>query len=387
MAVQQATGNSVTHVDWRSTAPDIASDIVSDVASVATGAVNRDRFATVAIPDLRTQSISSTEPRPKYRFDGAHKALFSEALPTMAIPSEQELATDTADAIPAATTPDVKLTTSTPSTATSNLEQIRRSIESHSGIAPVAELQSREEQNREEQIQEEHVRREISAPTPATTNHVETKQSDCYLERLEIDTEQIAPLVDSMIERNPKGNFAIFGIACSENNPHASPTIAATAKMLHEKTGDRVLLIDADFENGELTTIFQKDRAKGMADLARKHIDLAQVIQETSNEQVDFLGTGKDKIVNERKLHELVQNMVPKLADLYQYVLVNMGNAHERSARIWANYNSGSYLVVSMRNTNQHVAKSAVSQLHTYGARLIGCIVSDHSDNASTEDN
>ena len=61
----------------------------------------------------------------------------------------------------------------------------------------------------------------------------------------------------------------------------------------------------------------------------------------------------------------------------YQYVCVAVGDAHSKAAKLWSDVCDGSYLLVSIKNSNGTIAKSAVTELKTNGARLLGCIATD----------
>ena len=61
----------------------------------------------------------------------------------------------------------------------------------------------------------------------------------------------------------------------------------------------------------------------------------------------------------------------------YQFIRVAAGDAHSSAARMWNDICDGSYLLVSMKNSNESFAKSAVAELQARGARLLGCVVTD----------
>jgi hypothetical protein len=61
----------------------------------------------------------------------------------------------------------------------------------------------------------------------------------------------------------------------------------------------------------------------------------------------------------------------------YQFICISGGDARSPSARIWNDICDGSYLLVSVKNSNQTIARSAVAEMQTSGARLLGCVVTD----------
>ena len=61
----------------------------------------------------------------------------------------------------------------------------------------------------------------------------------------------------------------------------------------------------------------------------------------------------------------------------YQFICVSAGDAHDNVAKTWSGVCDGSYLLVSLKNSNEKIAESAVAELQTSGARLLGCVVTD----------
>ena len=61
----------------------------------------------------------------------------------------------------------------------------------------------------------------------------------------------------------------------------------------------------------------------------------------------------------------------------YQFVCVSAGSAHSAHAKLWYDLCEGSYLVVSLKSSNETYAKSSVKELQAGNARLLGCVVTD----------
>ena len=74
---------------------------------------------------------------------------------------------------------------------------------------------------------------------------------------------------------------------------------------------------------------------------------------------------------------QLLINSVAEMKQDYQFVCVSAGSAHSAHAKLWYDLCEGSYLVVSLKSSNETYAKSSVKELQAGNARLLGCVVTD----------
>jgi len=74
---------------------------------------------------------------------------------------------------------------------------------------------------------------------------------------------------------------------------------------------------------------------------------------------------------------QLLINSVAEMKQDYQFVCVSAGSAHSPHAKLWYDVCEGSYLVVSLKTSNETFAKSSVRELQAGDARLLGCVVTD----------
>ncbi len=114
-----------------------------------------------------------------------------------------------------------------------------------------------------------------------------------------------------------------------------------------------------------------------MAEIFNRKLDLDGCIADHDEANMDFLPAGTEPVWHWRIAGEKIRSIVKAFKSRYQFACVSVGDAHSEAAKIWAAEAEGTYLIVSMSNSSQTVAKSAVDQLHAHGARLLGCIVSD----------
>jgi Mrp family chromosome partitioning ATPase len=72
-----------------------------------------------------------------------------------------------------------------------------------------------------------------------------------------------------------------------------------------------------------------------------------------------------------------LRQLAVELRCRYQFVCVAASDPQDPNSRVWTSVCDGSFLLVSLKNANQLIAQSAVVELQSNGARLLGCVVTD----------
>jgi len=329
-----------------------------------------NNYVTVSIPDLRGRQVTGEVDDKKFRFDGAQEPMFARK-----ISNEPEVRFDTDAAVPIESSvrgSDVGAV----GAGVSSLAAIKDSIERSFQGGDV------DQYNREvelERLAEQLAEKAFESEASDDVGSVVTKPrvAKVCLKKFDVADLKISPITASIRDLPRKDGCTIVAFASTEGNEHLESVLIGTGKELGDDPGRRVLIIDSDFGNNRLTKSLKSENSKGLSELTRSGTDLQSLLAETSVESVEFLAAGKRRIQKTQQCETVIKTIVPKLADQFEYILVNVGDAHEKAARIWSKYTNGSYLLVSMQNSNHEIAKSAVSQLNAFGARLIGCIASD----------
>ncbi len=307
------------------------------------------RIATVSIPDLRAQDIASLtsfdsgSAQPPVR--SSKPESIRSAMEKM--PSNVKAAAVNVATVNTATKPATQRASDLQSVAT----RLRPST--NTGVNPSAK----------------------SSVNPSVNSSVKTNS---YLNDFETPDPQLRPLIESILDHYPPGGSAIIMLAGTERNPLLDVTVASIAVAIQNRTEAKILIIDSDFDSGSLTGKLDCSGQFGLADLTtgNQH-DWKKGLRSTCRPQIDFLPIGTGRIETASQGNALLKTNLSNICAGYGYVFVNAGDAHGIAATSWSQHVSGTYLLVSQTRANQTIAKSAVSQLTTFGARLIGCIVSD----------
>ena len=257
---------------------------------------------------------------------------------------------------------------SIPDLRSQQLEMIREGAKS--GVPPLATT---------DEIQLEQIKNAINSSFrgSAVQSKSAAKANDWFSSTEGAELSQIEPLVDSILEHYPSGGTPIISIAASEDNPQLATTAARAASILRSKSKGRILLIDSDLDNGGLTYKLERVGSFGLTELILGKHGWGECVGSTSVTNVDFMPIGRSPLRQTKEISTWIGKALPHFKDEYEYVIVCAGDAHSKHGGQWCSNSSGAYLLVSMTDSNQAIAKSAVTHLQTHGSRLLGCVVSD----------
>ena len=186
----------------------------------------------------------------------------------------------------------------------------------------------------------------------------------------------IEQLVGTVLERSMPSVPLVLLFVGSEPNQHVDEVTTRVAAALCDHAQSRVLLIDSDNVSRNLTAAARQSPGQGVTEVIERNRDWRKTRVVNGVENLDFIpcGNGQFGRWNEK---ELLRKAVCEMKSEYQFVCVSGGDAHGPAAKLWSDVCDGSYLLVSVKNSNGTVAKSAVTELQSSGARLLGCVVTD----------
>jgi len=179
----------------------------------------------------------------------------------------------------------------------------------------------------------------------------------------------------AILERFPLASPTIVLFLGSENNPHTHTTCARVAASIADKSVGKVLLVDSCPQR-KLTLAYNALESRGVSNLLSMSSDWQHALISLPQGTLDFLPAGTSHWEHWGAENRLF-NFAAELKRKYQFVFVNAGDAHHSIGKLWSSVCDGSYLLVSMKNSNPDVAESAVTELQASGARLLGCIATD----------
>ncbi len=224
------------------------------------------------------------------------------------------------------------------------------------------------------------LRNDISEPPTEWTDMPSTRET----QRNDLDkpsdqaTKNLAieKLTNAIVEKFPLGDPTVLLFVGSESNRHIDETCARVASELADRKIGRILLLDSDAGSHELSNASGVSGQPGITDVVNDSVPWESTIYGRSATGLDFLASGKGVFHHPDSSNRL-RRAVAEMKKEYQFICIAAGDAQDPSARIWNDICDGSYLLVSMKNSNQTIAKSAVAEMQSSGARLLGCVVTD----------
>jgi Mrp family chromosome partitioning ATPase len=186
----------------------------------------------------------------------------------------------------------------------------------------------------------------------------------------------IDKLANAIIARFPLGDPTVLMFVGSESNKHIDETCARVASTLAERGLGRILLLDSDTRGHSLSNASGVSGQLGITDVVNDSIGWESTIYGRSSTNLDFLASGTS-VFHHPDSRDRLRHTIAEMKREYQFICISAGDARSPSARIWNDICDGSYLLVSMKNSNRTIAKSAVTEMQSSGARLLGCVVTD----------
>ncbi|MEL7500541.1 MAG: hypothetical protein AAFN77_23315 [Planctomycetota bacterium] len=189
-------------------------------------------------------------------------------------------------------------------------------------------------------------------------------------------TEQLDGVVESILARATPGQSTLILFVGTESNPHVDATTAMVGSILTRKRHGSVLLVDSHADSKQLSVSSGAANQPGLVESVLESKPWSGLIRKGAATGIDFLPYGIRRLDGTR-FQARVRQLTAELKQSYDYICVSAGAAESVDARIWSDISDGCYLLVSQKNSNPTLAQSAVAELQSCGARLLGCVVTD----------
>ena len=189
-------------------------------------------------------------------------------------------------------------------------------------------------------------------------------------------SESVVKIADEIVAKYPPPAAAIIMFVGSEAKMHTDETCARVAAELASRDLGKVLLVDSDFESRRLTSASGMNSHAGLSEVMNIAFPWERAVLSSGSSKLDFVPAGN--CPHDRwNPKEQLRNALAAMKAGYGYVCVSVGEAHGHAASTWADLSDGTFLLVSLRGSNEDIAVSAVAQMKSSGARVLGCVVAD----------
>ncbi|MDB4766857.1 hypothetical protein OAG71_04135, partial [bacterium] len=178
---------------------------------------------------------------------------------------------------------------------------------------------------------------------------------------------QLGILVEKILDRFPLASPTVLLFVGGEANPIVEETCGRVASALASCHVGRVLLVDGDVEGRQLTIAGGLSEQPGLSEAINRSQDWRPMVVSQDSASFSILPAGNCPM-DRWNSAELLREVSAEIRQEFQFICVAAGDAHAKHAKIWCDVCDGSYLVVSMKNSNETFAKSAVQELTSNGA-------------------
>ena len=185
--------------------------------------------------------------------------------------------------------------------------------------------------------------------------------------------------IRSSLLLNPAGKAFKTLTVTSAVPKEGKTTTSANLATSFAQTGYKVLLVDADLHRGGVHRVFNLQAGRGFTEILLGRATIDQVVQRTSVDGLDFIGTGAfPDNPAELVLRRQMRDFLTEAAERYDLVLLDAPPllAVSESSVIAAQTDCALLTVWSGR-TSRKLVQVAVRQLLSRGANLTGCVLNN----------
>lgn len=204
------------------------------------------------------------------------------------------------------------------------------------------------------------------------------KRTNKQAKPLEAPKQAFNELTNQVLDDFPLGPSSVLLVADVDGMSSGYAVAYQLAYHLATRKVGKVLVIDSHFEERELSCRLSLGSELGLADILATGKTLEETVCETDLANLDVLPVGTERMCLRKSPEStwIVDN-IQSLRDQYQFVIVSVGNVFHQSTAMWAKQCDASYMAIELGGSNRTVAKSGVVRLQQFGARLMGCVVTD----------
>ena len=185
--------------------------------------------------------------------------------------------------------------------------------------------------------------------------------------------------IRSALLLNPSGKTFKTLVVTSAVPKEGKTTTSANLATSFAQAGQRVLLVDIDLHRGGLHRFFGLEAGRGLTEVLLGQSTLHQVVQHTSLDGLDLIGTGAfadnpAELILRREMKEFLA----EASELYDLVIMDSPPLLAVSeSTVISSLVDGTLLVVWSGRTSRKLIQVAVRQMLSRGANLIGGVLNN----------
>jgi Mrp family chromosome partitioning ATPase len=203
--------------------------------------------------------------------------------------------------------------------------------------------------------------------SPATPSVVHWPFMETPLQREDHDR-----LARQVVDQLPRSLPASLMLVGAGRHGTRLPAVLGLARALAERDEGRILLIDADATQREITRRLAMSRTPGLFDLLGSGKTQQLATTPTDFEGLDFLPLGGRKT---RVTSEALRTLLAELKRKYRFVILETGGASAPLGDLCAQVTDAVYMLVELGMTTREDARKTARRLRQGGACLRGVVL------------
>lgn len=178
--------------------------------------------------------------------------------------------------------------------------------------------------------------------------------------------QQIGELEKKIIFFNNKNGYKVFNFVCTRGAEGVSTILVnLTNYMAKKNTGKKILLIDTNFQNPTLHTIFNLSHQRGLTDLLKGGRNLSETVQSIDSDKIFLLSCGKEfNSLSGSIEQERFAELLTEIRDQYDYIFIDsapvLTSADSLSTAIASDV---TFMVIKSLSLQKEVAEKAKNML------------------------
>lgn len=217
----------------------------------------------------------------------------------------------------------------------------------------------------------------IKALGNVNLDNKKNKKQESYTTKNEKIVNQLkriqANLMLNKDNKNPQ-TILLTGTKTGEGTSYITNNLAIEFAKLYSK----ILIIDTDIKNKNLTHIMSERGNEGLTDIinANNVNDIENLIQKTKMENISILPVGKVKVGEEKFLTETISNVIEKLKKKFDIILIDSASINENVLPIrLASIAETTIIVSESGKVKQEDILKAKMEIENVGGKIAGIIL------------
>ncbi len=178
--------------------------------------------------------------------------------------------------------------------------------------------------------------------------------------------QQIGDLEKKILFFQNKNEYKVFNFVCTRGKAGVSTILANLTNYMAKKNIDKkILIIDANFQNPTLHTIFNLSHQRGLTDLLKGGQDLSEIVQPIDSDKIFYLPCGKEfNSLSGNIEQDRLTELLTEIRGRYDYIFIDSAPVLTSADSIYtAIVSDVTFMVIKSLSLQKEVAEKAKNML------------------------